>query len=355
MDLPFSRFAVEGNASFWHNMKNSYSSINDVAKAAGVTKSTVSNVFSGQSFVSKELTKKVLAAAKKLDYTPGFFAAGLSGKRNNDIIGLFLESTKNEYLNYFDVFVGAVLRVASQAKKRVLIFIGLSNEEFLQSLRAKTTPMAGVILVNPVFDDARVNQLKKDELPVVLLGKPMFSAPRRLKYVDVDNEGLVGAVVRILKEAGHQKIAFIHANENMTLGLVQRQAFDKAIPECKDLAYPMYVGDVEESYDLAKRALSHNATAIICANPNSARGAYRAIKDCGKRVGKDVAVFSLGASSASEAGFHPSLSYASQNYAKLGGAAAKMLIAMVDHKETRSHLVIKNKIMIGNSFFVLKK
>lgn len=156
-------------------MKNHYSSINDVAKAAGVTKSTVSNVFSGQSFVSPELTKKVLTAAK------------------------------NEYLNYFDVFVGAVLRVASQAKKRVLIFIGLSNEEFLQSLRAKTTPMAGAILVNPLFDDARVNQLKKDELPVVILGKPMFSAPRRLKYVDVDNEGLVSDVVEMLKEAGHKK------------------------------------------------------------------------------------------------------------------------------------------------------
>lgn len=306
-------------------MKNHYSSINDVAKAAGVTKSTVSNVFSGQSFVSPELTKKVLTAAK------------------------------NEYLNYFDVFVGAVLRVASQAKKRVLIFIGLSNEEFLQSLRAKTTPMAGAILVNPLFDDARVNQLKKDELPVVILGKPMFSAPRRLKYVDVDNEGLVSDVVEMLKEAGHKKIAFIRVNEGMTLGLIQRQTFDKAIPECKDLDYSMYVGDIEESYGLAKKALSHNVSAIICANPNSARGAYRAIKDCGKHVGKDVAVFSLGAPSSSEARFHPSLSYASQNYAKLGEAAAKILIAMVDHKETRSHLVIKNKITLGNSFFVLKK
>jgi len=34
----------------------------------------------------------------------------------------------------------------------------------------------------------------------------------------------------------------------------------------------------------------------------------------------------------------------------LGEAAAKMLIAVVDHKETRSHLVIKNKITLGNSF-----
>lgn len=140
----------------------------------------------------------------------------------------------------------------------------------------------------------------------------------------------------------------------MTLGLIQRQTFDKAIPECKDLDYSMYVGDIEESYGLAKKALSHNASAIICANPNSARGAYRAIKDCGKHVGKDVAVFSLGAPSSSEARFHPSLSYASQNYAKLGEAAAKILIAMVDRKETRSHLVIKNKITLGNSFFVLK-
>ena len=96
-------------------------------------------------------------------------------------------------------------------------------------------------------------------------------------------------------------------------------------------------------------------TAIICANPNSLRGAYRAIKECGKRVGKDVAVFSLGASTSSEVRFRPSLSCASQNYAKLGEAAAKMLIAMVDHKETRSHLVIKNKIALENSFFVLKK
>ncbi|MCI1245472.1 MAG: LacI family transcriptional regulator [Bacilli bacterium] len=336
-------------------MKKKSVSINDVAKAAGVTKSTISNVFSSRAFVSPELKAKVLRTAKKLDYTPGFYAVGLSGKKDDSIIGLFLESNHNVYLNYFDTLVGAVLRVASQRKKKVLVFIGLSNDEFLKCLKAKSTPIAGAILVNPTFDDARIKQLKKDELPCVTIGKPMFAAPRRLKYVDVDNEGLVMVVTRLMEEAGHSKIAFLHVTESMTLGRIQRQAFCQALDKSEGLTYPLRTADADEGYEVAKKAIRSGASAIICATPNSAKGAYQAIKESGKRVGKDIAVFSLGPASKNEKAFRPSLSYASQNYAKLGEAASKILIAMVDHERTRSHLVIKSKLTFGDSFVANRK
>lgn len=339
----------------WHSMKKKCVSINDVAKAAGVTKSTISNVFSSRVFVSPELKAKVMRIAKKLDYTPGFYAMGLSGKKDNNIIGLFLESSHNVYLNYFDTLVGAVLRVASQRKKQVLVFIGLSNDEFLKCLKAKSTPIAGAILVNPTFDDDRVKQLKKDELPCVTIGKPMFAAPRRLKYVDVDNEGLVTTIAKLMEAAGHHKIALLHVTESMTLGLVQRRAFVCALNKSEALTYSLQNADAEEGYIVTRKAIEDGATAIICATPDSAKGAYRAIKESGKKVGKDIAVFSLGPASQNEETFKPSLSCASQNYAKLGKAAASILIAMVDHQKTRSHLVIKNKMTFGDSFVVSDK
>lgn len=335
-------------------MSDTNVSIQDVAKAAGVTKSTVSNVFSGHAYVSPTLTDKVLAAAKALDYTPGFFATGLSGKKDNGIIGLFLESRNNVYLNYFDTLVGAVLREASIAKKKVLIFIGLSNEEFLNCLKAKSTPISGAILVNPTFDDARIKQLQKDELACVTIGKPMFPRPQLLRYVDVDNQGLVVDIARMMKKEGYRKIALLHVDENMTLGFIQRKAFCSVLNESERLLFPMYVGDARDGFLNSKIAIQQGATAIICATPDSARGAYQAIKETGKKVGKDIAVFSLGPFSNEEKPLCPSLSYASQNYKELGQTAAKMLIGMLEKKKTENHLIIKNEITFGASFLLSK-
>lgn len=57
--------------------------INDIAKKAGVAKSTVSNVFSKKKYVSPEICERVMKIYKELDFQPNFYAASLSNKKKN--------------------------------------------------------------------------------------------------------------------------------------------------------------------------------------------------------------------------------------------------------------------------------
>ncbi len=64
-------------------------SIRDVAKLAGVSVSTVSNVRTGNKYVRPELVKRVNDAIAELDYVPNPMASGLRGKKNH-IIGVII-------------------------------------------------------------------------------------------------------------------------------------------------------------------------------------------------------------------------------------------------------------------------
>ena len=80
--------------------------INDIAKKAGVAKSTVSNVFSKKKYVSPEICERVMKICKELDFQPNFYAASLSNKQKTNLIGLFLEtSDSGDYRPFYNELI----------------------------------------------------------------------------------------------------------------------------------------------------------------------------------------------------------------------------------------------------------
>ena len=307
--------------------------ITDVAMRAGVAKSTVSNVLTGNKFVSEELRQKVLAACKELDFQPNFYASGLSRRKTN-IIALLLEATSEiaSYPFYKDLIV-ACLQESSKKGYSLLVYYDSDQSKLLQTLRQGRAPIDGAILLAPSVNDERLVEMESNRTICVVIGSP---ADDRLSFVDIDNRKLVKTVAEQLINQYGKDIYLINSREDMTISRDRKAAFCEVCAQSGiDVANRIYVcqnDGSQHSYDFAKANVKPNAV-FITANESRAKDVYRAAEDKGLTVGRDVAVFSLGRS-VEHGVFSPKLSYAHQNYENLGKIAVQ---ALIDEIETGKH------------------
>lgn len=312
--------------------------ITDVAAKAGVAKSTVSNVLTGNKFVSEELRHKVLAACKELDFQPNFYASGLSRRKTN-IIALLLEATTEiaSYPFYKDLIVSC-LQESSKKGYSLLVYYDSDQSKLLQTLRQGRAPIDGAILLAPSVNDERLVEMESNRTICVVIGSPSHD---QLSYVDIDNRKLVKTVAEQLISQYGADVYLINSREDMTISRDRRAAFcEVCLQHGVDVDSHLYVcsaDDAEESYNFAKANVKPNSV-FITANETRAKGVYRAVEEAGLKVGQDVAVFSLGRS-VEHGIFTPKLSYAHQNYENLGKIAVQTLIEEIETGKQNTVLI----------------
>lgn len=322
--------------------------ITDVAKRAGVAKSTVSNVLTGKKFVSEELKSKVLAACAEMDFHPNFYASGLSNKKTK-IIALLLEN-KEELVSqsfYKDLIISCVAE-ASRLGYSLLVYYNADKEKLLNTLRQGIAPIDGAILMAPCVDDERLKQMESNRTNCVVIGRPDKTSG--LSFVDVDNKLLVNTVAaRLAEEYG--EVYLINSAKNMTISQDRQTGFAEACQKFNIDAESHILETISsgenEGYELTKKILRKNI-AVITANGRTAKGVYRAVSEAGLQVGADVGVFALGRSQAHGV-FEPKLSYAVQDYTLLGQKAVDMLIDQIENGANDESMLVQSEIIFANS------
>jgi DNA-binding LacI/PurR family transcriptional regulator len=144
--------------------------MNDVAKVAGVSKSTVSNVFSGKRPISGPVTEKVLSVARQLNYRPNYFARSMVTKETRNI-GIVMDSEKVLFNQYNISFFNGVLKECHRQGYRLLVDT-LSKETRRQVPHMTSEPIDGAIILDPAVEDKRVNDRIAAGVRMVILGKP---------------------------------------------------------------------------------------------------------------------------------------------------------------------------------------
>lgn len=321
--------------------------ITDVAKKAGVAKSTVSNVLTGNKFVSEELRAKVLAACQELDFQPNFYASGLSNRKTN-IIALLLEATVDIaiYPFYKDLII-ACLQEASAMGYSLLVYYEADQSKLLTTIRQGRAPIDGAILMTPNVNDERIAQMESNRTVCVVIGRPSND---NLSYVDVDNKKLVSTVTEQLMAEYGKDVYLLNSQESMTISRDRRDAFCETCRrngvDVEGRIYYSPKDDADESYGFALSHVRKNAV-FITANETRANGIYRAVEEKGLQVGRDVAVFALGRS-VEHGRFTPKLSYAYQNYETLGKMAVQALIKEIETGE-QSAVLIESELRFRDS------
>lgn len=179
--------------------------INDVAKEAGVSKTTVSFVLSGSRPVAEATERRIREAMDRLGYTVNHAARSLSTSKTMTIAVI----TSNRQGAYFDIargtYINGLLRAATETGYDMLITNdpnGSVTENVCRSRKAD-----GLIFLDVRLDDPRVPIAAESGMPTVSLGVP--ANPRNLDVVDTDFTNMASSTMQTLYDAGHRTVSVI--------------------------------------------------------------------------------------------------------------------------------------------------
>lgn len=179
--------------------------IKDVAKLAGVSIATVSNVLNGGRYVSPELRSAVLQAVRTLGYVPNGVAQSLRS-RKTQTLGLIVPDITNPF------FSGLVQTLERSARDRGYQMLLCNSEEnaeleFDLALALASRQVDGLIVIPTQDSPPYLRKLKADGLPVVLLDR--IGGDDDLDRVGVDNFQAAWVGTEFLIRQGHRQILFL--------------------------------------------------------------------------------------------------------------------------------------------------
>lgn len=272
------------------------SGIRDVAKAAGVSITTVSRALNGYSDVNEETRRKIVEISKKLNYVPNSNARSLVGKKNKTIALLMSGLAKSDESGIaFGTLSGMYHSSVENGCEFILLTTNVGQQKemsYLQLCREKN--IDGVVIEGLTLDDPYYNELIESEIPCVVIDINLSSD--NVCSLSINNEEAAYKVVNYLLDCGHRHIALINGKENAEVSKKRFSGYAKALTESGillDIDYMRYCNFEEElAYENTAQLLCTypDITAFFCISDVMAMGCIRAINDCGKEVPKDISV-----------------------------------------------------------------
>ncbi|MEV8124576.1 LacI family DNA-binding transcriptional regulator [Streptomyces sp. NPDC085944] len=267
--------------------------IADVARLAGVSRTTVSHALNGLGKVDPRTRERVRQAAAELGYRPNLRAQRL---RRGQAKAIALASSMPFAVAGGPSRLGFYMEVAAAAAERALLHdYALVLVPPVQSGSALySVDIDGAIVVEPEVDDAAAAQLRERGLPYVALGRPV-SPDEDAPYVDLRGGLVAELLLDHLRAQGARRPALIvgsgSRHSSVDAFAAYRRATDRYGWE-PVVARVVESGGEQAGYDACAALLAeHPETDAVCALVDAfAVGAVRAIRDSGRAVPEDVMV-----------------------------------------------------------------
>ena len=331
----------------------------DIARIAGVSRSTVSRVVNKYTNVPDETRRKVLKAVKEHGYVPHAPARLLAGSTNR-VIGMYVESRfKRGYTPvssslYFAAFATAVIDHANRLGYNLLVAQHIDSESFFKfrDLLSSKAIVAGIILL-PNDDDPRILQLTKQGFVLSLvdyqpLGKKI--AASNLVIANFDNIDGSSQAVRALHALGHRKIAHITGELRLYSAKQRLIGYRKAMAELgldpteESIASGDFSTDGGKEAALALLSRPEPPTAIFAANDESALGVYEAAAEKKIRIPQDLSVVGFDNIDMAR-NMHPGLTTIGTDLKRMAALVTENLIAAVE-KDSAANFDIELPVSI---------
>jgi LacI family transcriptional regulator len=313
--------------------------LEEVARLAGVSRSTVSRVVNGDRRVSDDARARVQAIIDAHDYHPNAAARSLASRRTR-IIGLLIPHAVGEIFRdpFFPILVQGAVDACNEADHHLTMLMDTSengNADRVYQRVIRGRHVDGLVIASSVVEDPIVARLQGEHFPFVLVGRH----PRHeVSFVDVDNRAAAReAVLHLLVEHNCRRIAMIAGPRNMIASIDRYAGYVTALQEEGRLPDP----DLTVYSDFTRRG-GYRAMNELLANPSGvpdavfvasdamASGALQALRDSGLRVPDDIAV--MGFDGLEETLVSRSiLSTVVQPTIDEGREAVRILLELLDH------------------------
>jgi LacI family transcriptional regulator len=309
--------------------------IRDVAKAAGVSVTTVSHALSEthSSRVNAQTVEHIKAVAGELGYAPNRLASGLRNQRSR-ILGLVSDEITTT------PFAGAMIQGAQDAASEhghllMVVNSGLDNELERQEIRALQQHQVDGVVYARMFNQRVSVPAELQGLPTIVLDAT--SDNTALSSVVPDEFGAGEAAAELLVTAGHRRIAMINNEDDIPAAHGRLQGFRAGLArhgvelpaDRLVTGHPSTAGGRQAALGLL--AAPERPTALFCFNDQMAMGAYQAAGHLGLKIPADVSVVGVDNLELIADALWPGLSTMALPHYEMGRWAVLKLLSELEH------------------------
>jgi LacI family transcriptional regulator len=306
--------------------------LEEVARLAGVSRSTVSRVVNDHPNVRAETKERVWEAIRKSGYQPNVVARSLVTNRTQ-IVGMVIPEVVTKI--FAEPFFPLVLRGATEACNNhhyqllLSLFTNPEDQEETCQRVLRSGYLDGVIVASSLLDDSLIPDVLHSGIPLVSIGR---YPDQHVHYVDSDNVGGARMAVEHLVRLGHRRIATITGRLGMSVGQDRLEGYRQAL-----LAHGIPVRDelilegdfTERSGMMAmQRLLPASPTAVFATNDVMAIGALKALRAVGLKVPQDVALIGFDDTPIASM-VEPALTTVRQPIERMGSMAVELLLDLL--------------------------
>lgn len=324
--------------------------IEEVAAAAGVSRSTVSRVVNGSTAVSPEALAAVRAAIDEMNYVPNRAARSLASRQTHAIALIIPEDTTRFFGDpFFAAIVAGITGALGGSDYLLNLLIASDDPGDKMTSFVRNGGVDGALIVSHHTSDAFIDRIA-DAVPVVYGGRPLRR--REGDYVvDVDNVTGAKNATRRLVDIGRTRIATISGPLTMVASEDRVQGFRAALTDAGLTPYAEEEGDYSEASgaDAARKLLDGGRPdAIFVASDLMARGALTALRAAGVRVPEDIALVGFDDSSVAITTDPPLTTMRQPMYAQ-GEAMAQVLLSRLAGEDPPTTTILPTELVVRGS------
>ncbi len=326
--------------------------VRDVAKLAGVSPITVSRVINNAGYISDETRGRVEEAIRQLGYVPNILARSLRLSQTNTL-ALVLTDITNPF---WTTMVRGVEDAASDAGFNVILCntdeSEVEQEKYLNVVLQKRVD--GVLLVPVRSTRETVQSIRSQNVPLVVLD-------RHIPGVDVDSvrcdsEGGAVALVKLLIEKGHRRVAVLSGPHGVSSADDRVSGYRRALAEAglNPSDELVFYGEFNQQsgYTMMRKALEvqPRPTAIFSANNFINMGAFKAVREAGLKVPEDIALVGFDDLPV-ELIIDPFFTVAAQPAYEMGKQATELILARIAGRAPAAcqEIILPTEIIVRRS------
>ncbi|TCL61792.1 LacI family transcriptional regulator [Hydrogenispora ethanolica] len=315
--------------------------IDDIARFANVSRTTVSRVLNHDPGVSQKTQEKVLKVIREMNYVPNAAARTLVRKKT-DIIGVLVN-------NVTDIFWDRIISGIEKSLHNLeyeAIYVNvkrfqnepINRDKYKKMIRllAEGRVDGIIIAITNELDREDVDFLVSRNLPFVVIQNSFEDA--RVNSINIDNFKETYTSTEYLLDLGHRDIAYVAGDLQSKIAINRLKGFEKAL---EDHGLPIVRARIlqgnnsfEEGYWRMKQILSwdRKPTAVSFYNDIMAYGGINAAQEDGVRIPEDISVIGFDGLSGEDpfAKLAPPLTTMHQPMASMGERAAKIIVDKIN-------------------------
>jgi DNA-binding LacI/PurR family transcriptional regulator len=335
------------------NVASTPASMSDIARAAGVSESTVSRALNNNKLIAEKTRKRIQEIAREMNYKINESARNLRLQRSHTV-SVVINATESSGQPFSDPFmldmIGSIAGALSQHNYDLLFSSRIMEQKDWHDYLLGSHRADGVIVIGQGTDDSPLRELQKHGDPIVAWGNKQDDTP----YCTVGSNNFDGGKIATehLIKLGRSEIVFLGDIAHPEID-ARFQGYMAALTQASLETHEHHFGtafSINSGYQRVSELLTDSKLgfdAIFAASDNIAMGAIRALQEHGYRVPEDVSVVGFDDIPIASI-FTPPLTTVRQQIHAGGEALVHKVMALIN-KESASSAMLPTELVVRGS------